>query len=112
MFFPHSVIEQLTDDQVETWNRHFARNGAHERPRAIEEGIWRRTQDSANAAQSGWAEDNQGRRRVAHYRYQYDLDYTFPVPRLVLDDLYLYHLVLVPAAEIEAYLTQIDAWLG
>ncbi|MGW0315391.1 hypothetical protein [Streptomyces flavidovirens] len=112
MFFPHSVIEQLTDTQVDTWNRHFARNNAHERPRAIEEGIWRRTQDPANAAQSGWAKDNQGRRRVVHYRYQYDLDYTFPVPRLVLADLYLYHSVLAPAAEIEAYLTQIDAWLG
>lgn len=112
MFFPHSVIEQLTDDQVETWKRHFARNNAHERPRAIEEGIWRRTQDPANAAQSGWAEDTQGRRRVVHYRYQYDLDYTFPVPRLVLADLYLYHSITAPAAEIASYLSKLQEWLG
>ncbi|SEE60328.1 hypothetical protein SAMN05428939_8092 [Streptomyces sp. TLI_105] len=112
MFFPHCVIEQLTDGQVETWNRHFAMSEAHERPRAIEEGIWRRTQDPANAEQSGWSEDENGRRRVVHYRYQYGLDYTFPVPRLVLKDLYLYHSVLAPAAEIEAYLMRIDEWLG
>ncbi|MFB7234887.1 hypothetical protein ACFCXK_08920 [Streptomyces sp. NPDC056269] len=111
MFFPHPVIEQLDNSQVRTWERHFA-GTAHERPRAIEEGIWRRTQEPANAEQSGWSEDEHGRRRIVHYRYRYHLDYTFPVPRLVLADLYLYHSVLAPAAEIEAYLTQVDAWLG
>ncbi|MFD7975283.1 hypothetical protein [Streptomyces sp. NPDC059071] len=111
MFFPHPVIEQLDNAQVEAWNTHFA-GTAHERPRAIEEGIWRRTQEPANAEQSGWTEDASGRRRVVHYRYRYDLDYTYPVPRLVLADLYLYHSVLAPAAEIEAYLTRIGSWLG
>ncbi|MDX2565106.1 hypothetical protein PV371_36380 [Streptomyces sp. TX20-6-3] len=113
MFFPHPLIEQLDDSQVRTWEMHFA-GTAHERPRAIEEGIWRRTQEPANAEQSGWSKDESGRRRVVHYRYRYryDLDYTFPVPRLVLADLYLYHSVLAPAREVEAYLTQIDAWLG
>ncbi|MGW2016793.1 hypothetical protein [Streptomyces sp. NPDC001927] len=112
MFFPHSVIEQLTDEQVKTWNRHYAPSGAHERDRRFEDGIWRRTQDKANAEQSGWSQDSQGRRRIVHYRNQYDLDYTFPVPRLVLANLYLYHSVLAPAAEIDAYLTRVDAWLG
>ncbi|MEV6565918.1 hypothetical protein [Streptomyces kronopolitis] len=111
MFFPHPVIEQLDDTQVATWDKHFA-GAAHERPRAIEEGIWRRTQEQTNADQSGWSEDEHGRRRVVHYRYRYDIDYTFPVPRLVLADLYLYHSVLAPAAEIEAYLKRIAAWLG
>ncbi|MFI0220474.1 hypothetical protein [Streptomyces lydicus] len=111
MFFPHPVIEQLDDTQVATWDTHFA-GAAHERPRAIEEGIWRRTQEQTNADQSGWSEDEHGRRRVVHYRYRYDIDYTFPVPRLVLADLYLYHSVLAPAAEIEAYLKRIAAWLG
>ncbi|MFD0034701.1 hypothetical protein ACWGDS_07815 [Streptomyces sp. NPDC055059] len=34
------------------------------------------------------------------------------MPRLALADLYLCHSVLAPDAGIEAYLTQIDAWLG
>ncbi|MGW3169614.1 hypothetical protein [Streptomyces sp. NPDC001153] len=111
MFLPHSIIEQLTDEQVDTWNRHYAGNG-HERPRSIEEGIWRRTQDPANAEQSGWSEDSQGRRRIVHYRYRYDLDYVFPVPRLVLADLYLYHSILAPADEIKAYRDAIAVWLA
>ncbi|MEU0770624.1 hypothetical protein [Streptomyces albogriseolus] len=110
MFLPHSVIEQLSDEQVDTWNRYYAGSG-HERSRSVEEGIWRRTQDPANAAQSGWSQDEQGRRRIVHYRYRYDLDWTFPVPRLVLADLYLYHSILAPYGEISDYLTAITGWL-
>ncbi|QDY79889.1 hypothetical protein [Streptomyces qinzhouensis] len=110
MFLPHPVIEQLDEVQVAAWEQHFA-GMTHERPRATEEGIWRRTQEAANAGQSGWNEGENGRRRIVHYRYRYDLDYTFPVPRLVLADLYLYHSVLAPDDEIEAYRGQIDAWL-
>lgn len=111
MFLPYPVIEHLTPEQVATWQQHFA-GGGHERPRSIEEGIWRRTQDPANAEQSGWDEDNQGRRRVVHYRYRYDLDYTFPVPRLVLADLYLFHSFLAPAGEIDVYLKNLSSWLS
>ncbi|MFJ2650462.1 hypothetical protein ACIO1C_27540 [Streptomyces sp. NPDC087420] len=110
MFLPYPVIEQLDNAQVATWEKYFAGAG-HERPRAIEEGIWRRTQDPANAVQSGWSEDEQGRRRIVHYRYRYDLDYTFPVPRLVLAELYLYTSVLGPKAEIDEYRSNVRFWL-
>lgn len=111
MFLPYPVIEQLNEDQEAAWYKHFAGTG-HERPRAIEEGIWRRTQDPANAVQSGWAEGEDGRRRIVHYRYRYDIDYTFPVPRLVLADLYLYTSVLAPKAEIEKYSHDVRVWLA
>lgn len=111
MFLPYAVIEQLTPEQVATWEQHFAGTG-HERARNIEEGIWRRTQDPANAQQSGWSEDNDGRRRVVHYRYRYDLDWTFPVPRLVLSDLYLFHSMTAPREETDVYLKDIHTWLG
>ncbi|MFD3970273.1 hypothetical protein [Streptomyces cyaneofuscatus] len=111
MFLPYPVIEQLDDSQVATWEEHFAGAG-HERPRAIEEGIWRRTQDPANAVQSGWSEDAQGRRRIVHYRYRYGIDYTFPVPRLVLAELYLYTSVLAPRAEISEYGDNVRSWLA
>ncbi|MFJ2113303.1 hypothetical protein ACIOEX_15685 [Streptomyces sp. NPDC087850] len=110
MFLPLPVIEQLTPEQVTSWELHFAGDG-HERPRSIEEGIWRRTQERTNAEQSGWNQDSSGRRRIVHYRYQYGLDYTFPVPRLVLMDLYLFHSLTAPAPEIDAYLNNLDAWL-
>ncbi|MGW7258724.1 hypothetical protein [Streptomyces sp. NPDC054834] len=96
---------------MRTWNEHFAGNG-HERPRSIEEGIWRRTQDPANAAQSGWTEDLAGRRRIVHYRYDYGLDYTFPVPRMVLAELYLYVSFRAPAEEISTYAKHIQGWLA
>lgn len=111
MFLPHPVIEQLDDAQVRAWEQYFAGPTVHERPRAIEEGIWRRTQEAANAGQSGWSQDEHGRRRIVHYRYRHDLDYTFPVPRLVLADLYLYHSVLAPRAEIDEYRDDVRGWL-
>jgi hypothetical protein len=110
MFLPYPVVEQLSPQQVTTWEKHFAGNN-HERPRAIEEGIWRRTQEPTNAQQSGWHADGSGRRRVVHYRYHYSLDYTFPVPRLALSDLYLFHSLTAPAAEIGAYRRDIADWL-
>ena len=111
MLLPHPVIDQLDESQVATWEKYFAGAG-HERPRAIEEGIWRRTQDPTNAVQSAWSEDEQGRRRIVHYRYRYDLDYTFPVPRLVLAELYLYTSVLAPKAEIDEYRENVSSWLA
>jgi len=110
VFFPYPVIEALSDTQVGIWEKHFAGTG-HERQRSIEEGIWRRTQAPANAEQSGWSEDSSGRRRIVHYRYQYGLDYTFPVPRLILSDLYIYHSLTAPAPEIAAYAQEIQRWL-
>ncbi|MFD9394162.1 hypothetical protein ACFWBB_26520 [Streptomyces sp. NPDC060000] len=111
MYLPYPVIEQLSDTQVTTWTKHFAGNG-HERPRSVEEGIWRRTQDPANREQSGWSEDADGRRRIVHYRYDYGLDYTFPVPRLVLSELYLYVSHTAPAEEISTYGKHIQGWLA
>ncbi|GAA2131634.1 hypothetical protein [Streptomyces synnematoformans] len=109
MYLPHPVIDHLTEEQVNTWKTHFA--GSHERPRSIEEGIWRRTQDPANAEQSGWRQDAAGRRRIVHYRYHYDLDWTHPVPRLVLAEFYLYTSLTAPADEIAAYRKNIGQWL-
>ncbi|MFJ8442810.1 SIR2 family protein [Kitasatospora griseola] len=111
MFFPFPVIEQLTGDQVALWKEHFDGDG-HERRRNVEEGIWRRTQDPRNAQQSGWSEDSDGRRRVVHYRYEYDVDHTFPVPRLVLSNLYLAVSFSAPAEEIARWRASIDGWLA
>ncbi|MFF0170227.1 SIR2 family protein [Streptomyces prasinus] len=111
MFLPHPVLDSLTRDQVRMWDATFAPEAGGQRSPAIEEGIWRRTQDPANREQSGWTEDESGRRRVVHYRLHYGLDRTQPMERLVLEELYLYVSWLAPAAEIAAHRRDLDQWL-
>ncbi|UED84868.1 hypothetical protein [Streptomyces profundus] len=111
MFFPYPVIEQMTEDQVSAWNEHFSGDG-HERRRTIEEGVWRRTQEPANAEQSGWSPNSRGRRRVVHYRYEFGINRVFPVPRLTLDNLYLTVSFTAPATEIVAYRRRLAGWLA
>ncbi|MFI6984182.1 hypothetical protein ACIBSV_37050 [Embleya sp. NPDC050154] len=112
MFLPHPVIHSLTPRQVATWEAHFSPEAGGQRRPAIEEGIWRRTQEPANAEQSGWTEDESGRRRVVHYRLHYGIDLTQPTERLVLEELYLYASWLAPAAEIAAHRRDLNEWLG
>ncbi|MFF3726861.1 hypothetical protein ACFYYM_31345 [Streptomyces erythrochromogenes] len=111
MFLPYAVLDSLTRAQVELWKAHYEGERADQRRPAIEEGIWRRTQDPANAEQSGWSKDASGRRRVVHYRLHYGLDRTQPVERLTLNELYLYVSLLGPADEIDAYCEDVHAWL-
>ncbi|MBB5121284.1 hypothetical protein AF335_18250 [Streptomyces eurocidicus] len=100
MEIPYIVIDQLTPSQQQVWNTYF---GDADRPRYIEEGIWRRTQEEATAGQSGWSGGDDARRRLIHYRYRYDLVPTTAAPAIGLTDLYLYHSVTAPAGEITAH---------
>ncbi|GGZ82028.1 hypothetical protein ACFOOM_22250 [Streptomyces echinoruber] len=111
MFLPHPVIDSLTPEQVRMWDAYFSPEAGGQRRPAIEEGIWRRTQDPANRELSGWTEDESGRRRVVHYRLHYGLDRTQPMERLVLEELYLYVSWLAPATEIAAHRRDLDQWL-
>ncbi|OCC10134.1 hypothetical protein A3Q37_03952 [Streptomyces sp. PTY087I2] len=63
MDIPYIVIDQLTPDQQQVWKTYF---GDADRPRYIEEGIWRRTQEKATAEQSGWTAADDARRRIIH----------------------------------------------
>jgi hypothetical protein len=111
MLLPHPVIDSLPPDQVRIWDQHFAPEAGGQRHPAVEEGIWRRTQEPTNAEQSGWTEDDNGRRRVVHYRLHYGLDRTQPMERLVLEELYLYVSWLAPVAEIADHRSDLDHWL-
>ncbi|MGD3112894.1 hypothetical protein [Streptomyces sp. YGL11-2] len=51
MELPYIVVDQLDADQLQQHT--FV--GDADRPRAIEKGIWRRTQEKATAALSGWS---------------------------------------------------------
>ncbi|MFB7649451.1 hypothetical protein ACFC0S_15655 [Streptomyces sp. NPDC056084] len=111
VFLPHPVIDALTPDQVRTWEAYFSPEAGGQRRPAVEEGIWRRTQNPSNAEQSGWSEDSSGRRRIVHYRLHYGLDRTQPVERLVLEELYLFVSWLAPAIEADAHRRDLDRWL-
>jgi hypothetical protein len=97
---PYTVVDQLSPEQLHVWNTYF---GDADRPRYVEEGIWRRTQEEATAAQSGWSGDGDARRRIIHYRYRYGLVPTTAAPAIGLTDLYLYHCATAPADEIAAH---------
>lgn len=111
VLLPLSVIDSLTPEQVRHWETHFAPESNGQRNPALEEGIWRRTQDPRNAEQSGWSEDENGRRRMVHYRLHYGIDRTQPMERLVLEELYLYVSWLAPAAEIAEHRGELEKWL-
>lgn len=93
MDIPYIVIDQLTPDQQQVWKTYF---GDADRPRYIEEGLWRRTQEKATAEQSGWTAADDARRRIIHYRYRYGLVPTTAAPAIGLTDLYLYHSATTP----------------
>lgn len=111
LFLPHPVIDSLTPDQVRMWEANFSPDPDGQRRPALEEGIWRRTQEPGNAELSGWTMDESGRRRIVHYRLHYGLDRTHPMERLVLEELYLHVSWLGPAAEIADYRRDLDQWL-
>jgi hypothetical protein len=110
VLLPYPVIDPLTPEQSRVWVEYFSPETCGRRP-SIEEGIWRRTQDRCNAEQSGWTEDENGRRRVVHYRLHYDLDQAQPLNRLVLTELYLYVSWLAPANEVAAHRHDLEKWL-
>ncbi|MFC9818152.1 hypothetical protein ACFVJM_39590 [Streptomyces virginiae] len=64
-------------------------------------GIWRRTQQEETSANSGWTGEGDARRRIVHYQRQYGLVDTTAAPALAMTQLYLYHSVAAPLAEIE-----------
>lgn len=109
MELPYVVVDQLTPDQQQIWKTYF---GEAERPRYREEGIWRRTQEEATAAHSGWTGPQDARRRIIHYRYRYGLVPTTAADAVGLTELYLFHHVAAPAAEIDDHAASVWAALA
>ncbi|MEO7194978.1 MAG: Sir2 family NAD-dependent protein deacetylase [Pseudonocardiaceae bacterium] len=92
------AVHDLDGPMVARWQRHFG--SRRDRPRNVEEGLWRRTQDPTNADQSLWKGPQDARRRLLHYRYRYALDDLVRPARLVLADFYLASSVAYPRAEL------------
>lgn len=105
MKLPYPILK-LDADLGNRWEKYFC--GPHDRERYVEEGIWRRTQDSSNIEQSNWLPGNDGRRRIVHYRYRYDVVDDV----LAMVEFYLYNCVTYPADEIDTYHEQVGTWLA
>ncbi|MET7897006.1 hypothetical protein [Streptomyces mirabilis] len=102
MQFPVTVIDQLDEAQLRKWHDFYGVTA--DRPRFEEEGIWRRTQQEETAPNSGWTGESDARRRIVHYWHQYGLMDTTAAPSLAMQQMYLYHSVAAPQAEID------EAW--
>ncbi|MGW0971823.1 hypothetical protein [Streptomyces sp. NPDC002516] len=102
MKFPVTVIDQLDETQLRRWHDYFGVTA--DRPRFEEEGIWRRTQQKETASNSGWTDGRDARRRIVHYWHQYGLVDTTGAPALAMQQMYVYHSVAAPQAEID------EAW--
>lgn len=99
MLFPVTVIDQLDEAQLRRWHDFYGVTA--DRPRFEEEGIWRRTQQEETASNSGWTGESDARRRIVHYWHQYGLVDTTAAPSLAMQQMYLYHSVAAPQAEID-----------
>lgn len=102
MELPHVVVAQLDERQKVRYHRHFDsdRSGWHRR---WTESIWRRHQDPANAALSGWRSPEDRRRRLIHFYDEYGVE----GDAFVLRHTSVWLNVTLPADEIDGYLAAI-----
>lgn len=87
MKFPLTIAKDLSDDQIEIWNRVY-KNPSADWDRTLEEGIWRRTRAKENMLQSGFVSDSDLTKRMLHYNYRYEVDES--ARELRLKDFYLW----------------------
>ena len=97
MKLPQVIIDGLSRAQIDRWRHYYEK--VTDRDQRVEEGLWRRTQDSRNSFESGWTSRHDARRRILHYRYTYDRHATGGQGQIVLRNLYLFHSVSYPTDE-------------
>jgi hypothetical protein len=98
MKFPFVVVPELTDRQIERYHRHINsdRSGWYRR---FTESIWRRHQHPTNARLSGWASEQDQKRRLIHFYDEYGLEGR----SFVLRNAYLWVNYTLPEEHIEEY---------
>jgi hypothetical protein len=104
--FPFVVIPELSDRHMDRFRRHVDSDasGWHRR---WTESIWRRHQHPSNARLSGWASEQDRKRRIVHFYDEYGLDGR----AFVLRQTYLWLNLTLPEEHIEEYRAAIAARL-
>ncbi len=105
MDLPLALAPELSQKEARRWQEHFAVPDA-ERERIIEEGLWRRTQELSNASESGWRTNADAKRRLLHYRYQFDLLDGHPI-RLAIKDIYVFFSLALPVTELRPQIASV-----
>lgn len=94
------VLQPSLDPSYKTkWQQQFVVPG-----RASSEGIWRRTQEPATQAQSGWQSAADARRRMIHFMDTYDIvEAEGGQVSFVIADVYLWLCTTLPNDELQRY---------
>ncbi|MBQ3494119.1 MAG: hypothetical protein IJA69_01750, partial [Clostridia bacterium] len=92
------IIEQLTKEQADIFEKYFLENGKFNF-----EGCWLRNQRPENAKKSGYIDETTQRRRFVHFYDTYTLEKTNDKFYLNLQDYYLYVTNTLPKHEVEEY---------
>ncbi|MBI3704966.1 MAG: hypothetical protein HY244_14240 [Rhizobiales bacterium] len=94
MKFPILLRRGLSQEHEERWRQYYLQPSDRDRKR--EDGIWRRTQQQWNAAESGWRCPSDQRRRIVYYTHEYDLQRIGNRTDLVLRNTYIYYSLSLP----------------
>ncbi|MEK7066378.1 MAG: hypothetical protein AAB965_02275 [Patescibacteria group bacterium] len=107
MKLPIVIDTKLDNEALKKWQVQFVDTG-----RTALEGLWRRTQEEVNKKLSDWEDAGDKRRRILHYRDQYELakqeDGTYS---LLVTNPYLWLSVSLPESEMKEYLNKFHSAL-
>lgn len=98
MRFPLKISAELPLELEKRWHQYY--ESPSDRNRAQEEGIWRRTQNRDNAAESGWKSSVDQRRRIVHYLHDFGIQKYPTYLALVMRKVYLYFSLTLPEQDL------------
>lgn len=101
MRLPLVVSPALSAEIQARWKKDF--EIFTNRERTVEEGIWRRTQEPANASESAWLSEYDARRRIVHYHYKFGLTEMPEGTCLSIRSVYIYQSLSLPSHELNEF---------
>lgn len=103
------ILTGLSGELRQRWQSFFVLPSDRDRMR--EEGIWRRTQSSLNAAESGWSGPNDARRRILHYVHRFNTIQSGAEMHLAITGSYIFFSISLPEDELIQELDSLTAAL-
>jgi hypothetical protein len=100
--FPFLVEENVGRNGFLKWKK-FYKIRQEKRNCWTEEGLWRRTQEKINAAESGWKRKNDKRRRMIHYEHEFDVLKRDGIYSFYLTSVYVWLHLCLSKNEVEQY---------
>lgn len=98
MNLPLTILKDLPASAADKWYQQFVETG-----RVRHEGVWRRTQEVATSAFSGYHSPEDARWKLVHFFDEYDLEPDGHGWQLVLKKPYIWVNTALPGREMDAY---------